>query len=835
MPAFPQAPALSASQASNLIRQAAPSTALFMGLAALQMGISNLNTPGKVTMVGIATDSLMCTQASDINTTAITRLRTKYQDTRNAAIGGSAKSGRGRFGPFHHNGTGAVTGTAGPIIIGGSSGWVRGTSYFTSMFWEDLNHPGSVTPGAGTAYAGCYMAFSQSGLTGNAARWLGLLFNSSLTGVFKVQLRQGASVVSSGSSGTNRYTIVGGVPDPAVGGGDIKLDLTIDPTTTSYPDMLTWITGHINSTTMDPTTIWQVCIYRTTNAATSVSIQGFDAHYDEYSAQNTPSSYGATVLMDMVRPGKSSQIFQGGNSIFGTNADYESQGVQGLHISTHARSYNKSSKFPHSMPTLELIVTNFWRNDVLLVDAIASMTPAIFAQRLQLAALACAKVGVALCQVLDFGASAAYTCAFPYFDQTTQRAQDYTDYAMQAAVNTAALQSTSGVNGGLCCVRMDLAAGTGGPQSYARRSFFSTSDLLHLNDAGQEWEADFYYRLLTDPESIQPYATTGTTVSYEPRSLTSRLGISKTTVLELDPHKYGSNRLSAGDGYYPCKLQHTDYGVLLHGIGAVPYDGTGISTYKLGQTKSGGATTIIYNMDQFGLRAGLEFDNTAASATAIQFDLSSLWTGAIASGITSGTIFFITQNMRQSDLTAALNNQQHYWMFGTTSDKAANPTSIYDALSTSRIMCAAVQGVNSGQMLVRMGDKIPFVESLATNASPAPGREPVLGCFTFDCATGIVRTLMNPAELAATGWKSQTMTGGQYPAIWKPDWLCIGGLLGTGATKAPAAFGGMWLIQGVVTDAEYQQIWNQIYAESGGFFQSGTSVGTLGQGGAINV
>lgn len=789
-------------------------TSVLTNPAALRKGISQLKKPNIPTMIGLYTDSIIAgTGASDITTACVTRFTLAVQDAFNTEIGGSAKCGRGRFGPFHHNATGAVTGTAGPIIIGASSGWVRGTSYYTSMFWEDLNHPGSVTPGAGTNYAGCYMVMNPT--LGWGFKWVGMLANTVGRGKVRVQFRQGATAVVSGTTGTNRYTLTGGVPNPGDASADIKLDVTLDFST--YDQLESYITGHLNSVAMDPTSAWAVCLYRPDNAATSVSIQGFDGHRDEYSAQNTPSVYGAVTVADFTRPGKTSEIFMSGSAIYGTNGDYGTQTVTNLHINTHARAYSKYSKRAHSMPIMELAITNFGRNDKNLVDGIASYTPTDMYNRwTKYIVPAFTSASIPLMWICDWSDSSSYVCSGDYINANET---NYVNQAIAAVATCSSYQMTAREGGGLTLLFPDVYFGTGGPRSYACRNMFSSVDALHQNDYGNQSYANLLLQCVTNPTGLAQSMQTPTTRVYDPSTVTTRAGVSKTTVLELDPNKFASVRMNGAAGFLPYAKQHND--VTLYNSLAVPaYDGSSGTTFTLNQSKSGAANTVVYNIDQFEDRAGLFFDNAAASLTKITFDLTPVFT----SGLTQVTIFFVTQNFAQTTVAG----QQHYWHFGTAADTALNSNTIYQTWSGHSVLCGAVAGLNSGQMMCRVGNQVPFIAAHEPGSLPvSPSHVPMLGCITFDCTTKQVRTVSSPNELAATGWKSST-SDSSLGASWQPTALAVGGLLGTGASAAPAAFGGMWVINGIVTDAEYKAIYNTIYAESGGFFYTGTTANNDG-------
>lgn len=783
----------------------------------------NLKQPGKITSLGLACDSIVAgTGATDINTACVTNVWKYLCDAVNTEIGGSAKCGRGTFGPFHHNASGAVSGTAGPIMIGSGSGWVRSPSFFDKPFWTSLTHPGSVTPGAGTSYAGCYLACSPD-LLGMAVKWFGLILNGTSRGSIRVQFRQGASVVSSGSTGTNRYSIVSGVPDPTSNPGDVKLDVTIDVSTLPYVEM--WITGHLNSTAMDPASVWQVCIYRPDNANTPVEVFGCQAHRDEFSSQNTPNPYGGISITDMTCPGKTSNIFMSGSASYGTNGDYNAQAVINRHLLALAKPYNSNPLNPHTMPTLVAMVSNFGRNEINLVEGITSYTPDDMYNRYAKIILpSFAKAGVPFIWIMDLFCSASSVSDGSYFSGDAQR---YADKAIAAVNYVAGLKMSKDVGGGATLLLPDQLFGSGGPKSYAWQEMYWDVDRLHFNDNGQKRFAQFIVQAVTNIQSLGVYSQTPTTRTYQPNSLSSVLGLtSVTTVFELDPNKYGSTRGQGNYGVIPNKRTDTSP-ILLHGLGTLPGDGTGLTSYNtMSQTLMGDASKASYRMDQFGTRAGLIFDNESAGSTSYQLDVTPHFT----SGLTQFTIFFILQNLRKTTLSG----EQHYLMFGNATDKAANATSVYDSLSNHRILIAGLSGANSGIMYFRVGDvlqPITFGAGYETNPGQMPARVPQLGCLTVDLTSKTVRTCVSPRQLASVGWKSYTLGAASIPAAWQPTNLSIGGLLrttGTATKNAPCAFGGLWVENGIISDLEYVTKWNEIYAQSGGNFETGLSYADFG-------
>lgn len=806
------------------------SSTIFENPDPLLIASQKLIEPGKVSAIILEGDSMLFgNQASGIATSHQYLFRKKLCDKLNAHLGGSAKSGAGRFGPFFPTST--LSDVDGPVIIPSGSGWTKWSAggtvppnnpYWLEMVHVTLRHPGSITPALANHYAGCYMLFNPTAPHPGVAKWLGLLFNGSLTGTFRVIGWQGSSTSAAvaGTTGANRYKFTSGafggsdVPNPddptMVGAGERKFDVTINPA--NYPDYIGCITGHLNAAAMDPTSVWALCIYRVDNAATVVEINGFDAHYDEYTAQNTARSDGATSVMSFAWPGDTVQGELDGTAPYGSNADYWQQGVVLYHIGIHGTSY-LHPKYKHTMPVAKLAIFNEWRNTLNSVDDLpANVTPAQFAGYVTKKALLYGQAGIASLFLADFGACASSTCYDGFFgtENTTYSAEDYHSEVTNCIAKLKSYEGLSYLAGGLTKMNIDLAFGTGGPVSYAKQSMFSTLDGIHWNDFGQQLISSLLVNAVSGNASIlKAKPKSRLTRNRDSRSLTTRAGVTScSTVLSIDPDDYGALRLG-GIGLLPT----TDNQSFV-----TPGFYNGVDLGAMTNTIRGSDAPKLLAKG-FGERAGVFFDNATNKNNRVVVTLPSM-------SLTKFTWVFAIQNLWEGGITS-FTGSQGYWMhWGNATDDSKNYTGAYSAWSAGSVSLCSILGVFGGTPAALFGNTTSNTwVTVGDHPNPGalPARDPYIGIVSVDCTARTITTYINPSQTPKTG----TLPSG-FPSSFSPTALSIGGPLGTGAACIPMLFGGTWLLNGTVTSTEAMQIWSEIQGASANRFEMGTSYTDFG-------
>lgn len=789
---------------------------------ALASAVARLIQPDAVSAIILEGDSMFFgNQASDIDKTTQVKFRKKLCDIKNAHFGGAAKSGAGRIAPFFPSST--IAAIDGPFILPTGSGWAKrgagslNTTYFIEPIRQHLYHPGGITPSSGTHYAGCYMLFNPSVAHPGAAKWVGLLLNAGLTGTFKVQGRQGASIAAAGSSGVNRFKMASGafsgsdVPDPS-SNTDLVFDITVDPAT--MPDYINYITGHLNSTAMDPAAVWALCIYRLTNAATTVEIGGVDAHYDEYTAQNTPRSDGATSVMSFAWPGDTDQGEQGGAASYGVNSDYNQQNTQFVHMMSHSRRYIHA-KYPHKMPRAVLAISNEWRNMFVNADNISGfVTPAALASRIVQETLAYAQAGIAHLYAFDVGGCGSYICWGCYFNGGFggSNSDDYRT-ALSGAVSTLrTYKGTRHVGGGLTVLDLDYAFGTGGIDGYSKASMFSPADFLHWNESGQDRVSTILAKVSSGDFSVpkaKPLAQS--TRTRDSRTITQKAGVAKTTLLSIDPNDLGSMRYTASGFAIPGDDANWVSGCSF-------YNGTNLSA--LNNTVRGTSGELKWKAEAFGERAGFFFDNAANKNNKIVITLPTI-------SETTFTLIFAMQNLWEGGMSAYPGQNGVWFDIGNATDDGLSTTTPLTGFSNGGYTIWGAPGLNGGvpyisshsvagqQMNLQIGDH--------PGSQPTPTHDPFIGIVRIDLSTRTAQSNINPNQ----AWKSTTMPA-NHASTFAPTRLSIGGILGTGANAMPMMFGGFWIVSGTVTDAEAVQIFDVLHGESGNWFQTGTGFGDFG-------
>lgn len=796
---------------------------LLENVDALRVAEQKLIAANEVSAVILEGDSMLFgTGSSGIATSLQYLFRKKVCDIKNAHFGGSAKSGAGRFAPFFP--AGVHSDVDGPIIIPTGSGWFKSQSgsvvppanpYWTEMVRVALRHPGSITPAVGTHYAGCYMLFNPTAPHPGVAKWLGLLFNGLLAGTFRVVGWQGSTITAAvaGASGSNRYKFTAGafggsdVPDPS-GSTDKVFDVTIDPA--NYPDIVGAITGHLNSAAMDPTAVWALCIYRLTNAATACEINAFDAHYDEYTAQNTPRSDGATTVNSFAWPGDTDQGEQDGVSQYGTNSDYWQQSVPFAHMAVHGRT-PIHPKWNHTMPKTVLAIFNEWRNTLNAVDnSPANITPTQFAARLLKKVQLYGQAGICSLFLSDFGASSSYICSDAYFgtENTTYNSDHYDVEASSVVVQAKAFKGLQHLAGGLTKLNLDLAFGVGGPKSYAKHSMFFVADCLHWNDAGQERVAKLLSEVVCGRFDIGK-AKPGRAIerTRDTRTLSARAGLSAQTVLSVDPEDYGALKMG-GAGFMPVADNQVFQG---------PGFSNGVDLVTMTNTIRGSEDKKLLAYG-FGERASLYVPNITNKNNRIVLTLPSI-------SLTQFTLVFAIQNLWEGGIGAFPNSRGSFLHFGNATDDGQTFTHIYDAWSTGSLQLFSGAGF-SGDPRILFGNGTANTNIQVgdhPNPGTVPAHDPYIGIISVNCTTKAVTSFINPSQAE----KTATLHAA-FPAAFAPTRLAIGGSLGTGAWCLEQNFGGCWLISGTLTTAEKTLVWNELQASSGNFFQMGSDFSNYG-------
>lgn len=763
-------------------------------------------------------------------------LRKKLQDTWNAHFGGSAKSGVGRIAPFFPWLTGSITGAAvGPIILPTGAGWRRYgagsavdglNTYWTEKMRVTVQHPGSISPAVGTHYCGCYMLFNPSASSPiGGVKWISVILAAAMTGTVRIQAYQGANITAAVAAGANVFSMQAGafggsdVPDPDAVDAERKFDVTIDGAT--YLDsLLDVITGHLNSTALDPTIATALCFYRTSNAATTAQITGIDGHYDEYTAQNTPRSDGALAFHDFTWPGDTDQGEQSGASTHGTNSDFMEQDVAKRHTMEESRRYIHPT-YTHSMPRVILAISNEWRNQYLAADQFPSpLTPTLFRDRLVEESHNYGRAGIVHLYVNDIGTCASYLCdAINYLDGagTNYNCDSYVNAMLEAVTTCKGHQALQHVDGALSIFHLDLAFGTGGIDGAVKAGVLTSSDCVHYNDAGQQLMANIMGRLLGGNLNVGRVKPGRAVTRVRNRdSLTTRAGVSKTTVLSFDPNDMGSMKIGA-TGFRPVgDNQSFDKASGYHARindGAAP--GTDLTT-----TIRGTDGEIRLLTEAFGERAGLFFNNATNKNNRV------VETIALAQPLTQFTVVYVLQNLWLGTIASFPNSKGFYWQFGNATDDGRTYTDIYEAWSNGALSLVAANGLTTPTAIMHTGTG--FTQSaIAIGSHPTVSgsspHDPHVGCVRIDMTAKTWSSNISPTQ----SWTNGTLHA-NIAASFNPTRVCFGGSLGTGAACIPCNFGGLWIINGLVTDDEFTHIFDQLQKESGYWFPTGTTFNDFG-------